>query len=148
FSALTRYWGGWLPRAPAPRAAAPAPKAPAAREAAKLAGLVAAAVVAALGLRSCVRPYRVLSASMLPTMEPDDLVGARITRPWAGAPRPPRRGDVVVFRGADVASTWGLRALPEILVKRVIGLPGDHISMLGGAPVINGWQVPTCDAGD
>jgi signal peptidase I len=32
-------------------------------------------------------------------------------------------------------------------VKRVIGLPGDRITMNGGHAVINGWQVPSCDAG-
>src|SRR4029077_7398664 len=33
-------------------------------------------------------------------------------------------------------------------VKRVIGLPGDHLSMRGGIPVINGWVVPECDAAE
>jgi signal peptidase I len=33
------------------------------------------------------------------------------------------------------------------LVKRVIGLPGDQIGAQAGLPVINGWRVPTCDAG-
>ena len=33
-------------------------------------------------------------------------------------------------------------------VKRVVGLPGDRIGMRGPTPVINGWVVPACDAGD
>jgi signal peptidase I len=36
---------------------------------------------------------------------------------------------------------------PERLLKRVIGLPGDRISMRGASPVINGWVVPSCDVG-
>ena len=39
-------------------------------------------------------------------------------------------------------------AVPEVLVKRVIGVPGDRVAMRAGVPVINGWQVPTCRAGE
>jgi signal peptidase I len=150
FSALARYWAGWLPvvQQDVPPAARSLSAGSKWREAAKLAGLVIAAALAALSVRAFLRPYRVLSASMLPTMEADDLIGARVTRPLWGNPPLPRRGDVVVFRGSDLAAASGMRGLPEILVKRVVGLPGDRISMQGGSPVINGWPVPTCDAGD
>jgi signal peptidase I len=37
--------------------------------------------------------------------------------------------------------------VPEFLVKRILGLPGDRIGMRGGSPTINGWTVPSCDAG-
>ena len=45
----------------------------------------------------------------------------------------PKRGDIVVFRkpGTD-----------EDLIKRVIGLPGDHVQMRGGVLWINGAPVP------
>jgi signal peptidase I len=36
---------------------------------------------------------------------------------------------------------------PEDNVKRVIGLPGDHIRMDGLFPIINGWPVPSCNVG-
>ncbi|MEI9953425.1 MAG: hypothetical protein WDO74_31715 [Pseudomonadota bacterium] len=36
---------------------------------------------------------------------------------------------------------------PHEIVKRVLGLPGDHVGMIGNVPVINGWPVPFCDAG-
>jgi signal peptidase I len=36
---------------------------------------------------------------------------------------------------------------PRTLVKRVIGLPGDVIAFRDGSPVVNGWVVPSCDAG-
>ena len=42
----------------------------------------------------------------------------------------------------------GAAVAPEVLVKRVIGLPGDRIEMRGNVPVINGWKVPSCDAGE
>jgi signal peptidase I len=36
---------------------------------------------------------------------------------------------------------------PDVLLKRVIGLPGDTVEVNMGRPVINGWKVPHCDAG-
>jgi signal peptidase I len=114
---------------------------------------VALAAVAALVLRGqTVASYIVLSGSMLPTLEPQDrIAGNKVAyrAPFANraSARLPRRGDVVIFRTSTVA--LGRRTgLPEVLVKRVIGLPGDRIGMYGGTPVINGWRVPTCDAGE
>jgi signal peptidase I len=52
----------------------------------------------------------------------------------------PRRGDIVMFKSQE-----GLGA-GDSAILRVIGLPGDHVAMLGDAPVINGWQVPVCRA--
>src|SRR5260370_6637515 len=46
---------------------------------------------------------------------------------------PPQRGDVVVFRLPRDDSTD--------YIKRVIGLPGDHIQMTGGVLHINGKAV-------
>ncbi len=112
--------------------------------------LLIAAVLIALFIRSSVfTSYRILSASMVPTLEQDDQVavdkaayglrlpGAQITL----GRKLPRRGDVVVFRAPD-----GQEGPPE-LIKRVVGLPGDIISMQGGHVVINGWQAPSCEAG-
>ncbi len=45
----------------------------------------------------------------------------------------PRRGDIVVFKLPTDNSTD--------LIKRVIGLPGDRIQMIGGVPYINGTPV-------
>ena len=135
FSGVARYWR------PLPAAAKGRP-ARAARELLVLPAMVIAAVAVAVGFRAFVaRPYRVLSASMLPTLEPDDLVAGRTRAYPQGAI--PSRGDVIVFRGAAIAAS----SLPENVVKRVIGLPGDRISMRGGTPVINGWPVPSCDVG-
>ena len=51
--------------------------------------------------------------------------------------RPPRRGDIVVFK-AD-----GLRLLPPtaFYVKRVAGEPGDHVRISGGKLFVNDRQL-------
>jgi signal peptidase I len=80
--------------------------------------------------------YRVLSSSMVPTFQIDDLlVGGRDL-----AKAPPQRGDIIVFRDSTGSG-------PPFLIKRVIGVPGDEIIMNGGRPYINRWAVPKCDAG-
>jgi signal peptidase I len=125
------------------------------REVLGLLAAVLAAYGAAIAIRArVVEPYRVLSASMLPTLEPADYVAANRSayRPLFGTRgndepgSTPRRGDVIVFR-SDAVALDSRTALPEVLVKRVIGLPGDRISMHGDVPIINGWEVPYCDAG-
>jgi signal peptidase I len=123
------------------------------RDALGLVAAVLAAYAAALALRArVVEPYRVLSASMLPTLEPADYVaGSHLAyRPLLGTAdeerKAPRRGDVIVFR-KDAVALERAAVVPDILIKRVIGVPGDSISMHGDVPVINGWEVPYCDAG-
>jgi signal peptidase I len=113
------------------------------------AATIVGAAAAALVVRARVaEPYYVLSPSMLPTLAPADVVaGAKLGYPLT-AGRLPARGDVVVFRSAGVAPPLSAVALPEVLVKRVVGLPGDRIRMRGNTPVINGWPVPTCRAGE
>jgi signal peptidase I len=107
-----------------------------------------ASIAVAVGIIFAVRrfiaePYQVMSSSMVPTLEPADQIAANKLA-YRGRPVP-SRGDVVVFRSAAVALPQV--SVPDELVKRVIGLPGDTIEMSDGAPVINGWQVPTCLAG-
>lgn len=54
--------------------------------------------------------------------------------------RMPKRGDIVTFRWpGDGSQVW---------VKRVIGLPGDRIQMIGGVLNINGKPVPEKFDGD
>jgi signal peptidase I len=134
FSALTRYWSVLLPGA--------------ATKASKgtTIGLVIAvgfSAGAALLLQSTFGTFRVLGGSMLPTLEPEDVVVGRrlLSGLGNGSAVLPKRGEIIVFRKPS-----GLEG-PDGLVKRVIGLPGDRISMNGVHPVINGWEVPSCDAG-
>lgn len=111
-------------------------------------GLVTIVAVPLVVRARVVHPYRVLSASMVPTLEPDDLVaGDKLAYRWAPG-HVPQRGDAIAFRSNAVALGRRRDSVPEVLVKRVIGLPGDRITMRGFVPVINGWEVPTCDAGD
>jgi signal peptidase I len=57
--------------------------------------------------------------------------------------REPRRGDIVVFHKpvADSDPTDG-SPIYNILVKRLIGLPGDHIRLHDGVVMINGVAQP------
>lgn len=136
--AVARYWAEWLP--------ADEPAADATRKARTRSSLIVLLVAtsAALGLRTFAGAYEVLSASMLPSLEPEDVVaglrGALVGRRDASGVRP-KRGDVIVFE-----KPRGLEG-PSHMIKRVVGLPGDVISMNGPHVVINGWEVPTCDAG-
>ncbi len=156
WAALLRHWRAYLPGArllAAPARAAPT-KAKARRQVVLLFAAVLIAAAAGLLVRtSMAESYRVLSASMLPTVEPQDhiLVDKRaygfrvpLSQVRLGA-RAPRRGDVVVFRTDKTGQRAG--NLPPRLVKRVIGLPGDHVALLMGRPVINGRQASACDAG-
>src|SRR5206468_3062132 len=111
-----------------------------------LAAVLLAAGCALLVRTSLFQTYRVLSASMLPNLRPDDLLlASRFAYgfQWPGARSrpagPPKRGDVIVFHH-QLGPQY-----PDELVKRVIGMPGDRIHMYGGHPFINGWRVPDCD---
>lgn len=111
-------------------------------------GFVAAAValvaLSFLVRAAVVEVHRVVGASMAPTLNHGDRIivdklayGLRV--PFTGrvlGARRPGRGDVVVFAPGEDAR-----------VKRVLGLPGDVIGVRDGAPTINGWTVPSCDAG-
>jgi signal peptidase I len=147
FSGIARYWWPHLPsgRGTAPKVETFAtPAAPATRraEVIGMAATVTLAAAAALTLRArVVDAYAVLSASMLPTFAPGDRVAAS-KLPY----RVPERGDVIVFPSTAVASD--VAGPPEPFVKRVIGLPGDRVGMTGGIPIINGWKVTTCLAGE
>lgn len=114
---------------------------------ATLAGL-GLAVGSMVGVRArFAQVYQVLSGSMLPTLDTEDRILGHKHAYGAGA-EAPRRGDVIIFRSQALPDLELLPvAQPEILVKRVIGIPGDRIAMDGGTPIINGWQVPTCSAG-
>ncbi len=95
-------------------------------------------------------PFVVPSASMVPTLLiGDELVAAkypygigRYSSPIGLMPdfdgrvggHPPERGDVIVFRLP--------RDTSQTLVKRLIGMPGDHIRMQAGRLMVNGTVLP------
>jgi signal peptidase I len=113
---------------------------------------LALAAGAALGLRAvAIEPFRIPSESMLPTLRPGDhlfvnklVYGARL--PWGELRlpglRPPRRGDVVVFRARPAAGS------SPFLVKRIVGLPGDRVRGRDGQLWVNGVPVEQWPTGE
>lgn len=102
-----------------------------------------------------VQPFRIPSGSMQPTLLVGDYM---VVSKWSygysrfsieplnfGWPtgrlfgHEPQRGDVVVFRPVPQED--------KDLVKRLIGLPGDKIQVVGGHLIINGVPVPRQDEG-
>ena len=85
-----------------------------------------------------VQVYRVPSGSMRPTLAPGDRV---LVDKFTGARRAWRRGDIVVFDATDV---WTPELNGVLVVKRIIGLPGDHVSCCDreGRLVRNGVHLP------
>ena len=101
---------------------------------AELALVLAVALAAALALRAwVVTPYLVPSGSMVPALRPGDLI--LVSR----LPYAPHRGDVVVFTSP--------RGSGEVLVKRLIGLPGDNVQMRAGRLILNGETMPCAPSG-
>jgi signal peptidase I len=75
-----------------------------------------------------VEPMRVPSESMVPTLQPGDRV---LTNKLVYDFKDPERGDLAVFDSVD-------RKQDEEIVKRVVGLPGDEISVDKGVLLVNG----------
>jgi signal peptidase I len=108
-------------------------------------------IAVALSLRLFVfETYWVTSTSMLPNLGVGDRLlvnktayGVRIpgTDRVIGA-KMPERGDVIVFN-QDAPEGRGHVAV----VKRVIGLPGDKVVFSEGRAIVNGFPLPSCDAG-
>jgi signal peptidase I len=109
---------------------------------------IALALVLAEGAQAAVvKPFVIPTQSMEPTLIPGQRVLVNRLAYLFGAPR---RGDIVVFHPpiSDTCAVTvpGDEACPKSLakpasdyyVKRVIGLPGDRISIRNGHPVING----------
>jgi signal peptidase I len=68
---------------------------------------------------------------MLPTLRPDQrLLVNRICLCW----RSPRRGELVLFRVPVQPA--------QIAIKRVVGLPGEQVSLWEGALSVDGQLVP------
>ncbi|WP_420479299.1 signal peptidase I [Brevundimonas sp. FT23028] len=107
-------------------------------------GLLAATVIQT----SLFQPFTIPSSSMEPGLVTGDyVVVSKFAYGWSRASLPlnpplpggrlfgrqAERGDVVVFRRpSDPQQTW---------VKRVIGLPGDRVQVMGGTVFINGRPI-------
>src|ERR671916_2051010 len=75
--------------------------------------------------------FRIPSESMVPTLEVGDRV---FVNKFIYRFHPPERHDIIVFE-SDEGSTEGGQ---EDLIKRVVGLPGDEISVQDGTLFVNG----------
>lgn len=84
-----------------------------------LAAAVGVAVLFVAALRGRLRRYAIAEQSMAPTLENGDWTVARRLTAL------PRRGSVVVFPHPDGRSDMDL-------VKRVVGLPGEHVTITNG----------------
>jgi signal peptidase I len=139
--------------------AAPEPEEGEAREGGlreELPTLLLAIAVALLIRTFLFQSFYVPSDSMFPTLLVGDHVfvnklvyGPRI--PFSGSRlpglRPPERGEVAVFRLArGPAGIYPADLRPELptdnFVKRVVGLPGDRVSVRDGRVVLNGEPLP------
>ncbi len=118
------------------------------------AGLVVLAIIVAVIVRTFVlQAYYIPSASMVPQLRVNDrVVVSRLSYDL----HRPHRGDVVVFAAPpgeappppnrnpasralhDVGSGLGLSTDQTVLIKRVIGLPGETVQGQGGQIYING----------
>ena len=116
----------------------------------------AAILLLAFGTTTAIaQPFYVPSGSMEPTLRIGDaMIASKFAYGYSAASLPmnlgmpggtrllgrdPQQGDVVIFRHPDDKGT--------VLVKRVIGLPGDKVQMRQGRLVINGHMLELQDGG-
>ena len=120
--------------------------------------IVATALVLALAIQAfIVKPYRIPSGSMLPTLHINQRVlvnrlgthfgspsvGDIVRVPSAQELRPGLRRTPTRDRTTSATTPPGLRRgavadSTETFIKRVVGLPGDHLSIVGGHVIRNG----------
>ena len=114
---------------------------------------IGGAILVALLLRAFLfEPFHIPSGSMIPTLLVGDFIfvnkmsyglripftdPAKVHKLWE---RPPKRGDVVVFINPHRPDTD--------YVKRVVGLPGDHIEIRDNVLYVNGVEQKREEVGD
>jgi signal peptidase I len=91
---------------------------------------LAIAIVLAFGVRAALRLYVIPSSSMAPTLVPGDHI---VVTPYRFGKKP-NRGDIIVFRSP--------RAADELMIKRVIGTPGDLVETRAGRVIVSGHALP------
>lgn len=118
----------------------PAPQQPSAwREIFSTIGiLLLAFLVAVLLIAYVFRSYQVDGPSMESTLQNQDkLIIWKVPRTWARITQHdyiPKRGDVMIFQESGL-SAYGQEDTKQ-LIKRVLGLPGDHVVVKDGAVTI------------
>jgi signal peptidase I len=93
------------------------------------------------------KPYRIPSSSMEPTLHcahpaawcrgtmSDRVIANRLAYRF----REPRRGEIVVFRAPQ--RTEAVCGAGGVFVKRLVGLPGEHISIRRGSVFVDGRRL-------
>lgn len=91
------------------------------------------AVVIAVVILQFIKPTIVQEHSMENTLQPNDylFVSKQSYKLFGGEPQ---RGDIIVFHSSLTTAS----GKEKLLVKRVIAIPGDTISITGGVVYING----------
>ena len=92
--------------------------------------IIIAAILAAVVI-SFVRPTIVKQTSMQDTLNPNDYI--IMYRMAYSGDKEPKRGDIVIFK-SELQDENGKN---KLLIKRVIGLPGDKITINDGKVYIN-----------
>lgn len=93
--------------------------------------IIVTSLVIALVITHFIRPTLVQGSSMYPTLEEKDYL---IINRVAYKREEPQRGDIIVFK-TELLQDNGKK---KDLVKRVIGLPGDHIKINDQEVYLNG----------
>ena len=91
---------------------------------------IAIAGLMALLITSFVRPTLVRGISMFPTLEENDYL---LIYRQAYRQELPKHGDIIVFKSHLLQNN----GKEKDLVKRVIGLPGDHVVVQDGKVIVN-----------
>ncbi|GAC1399751.1 MAG: hypothetical protein NVSMB52_13320 [Chloroflexota bacterium] len=81
---------------------------------------------------STLQSFTMLGVSMMPTLHDGQQLKIDAT---AYRHHLPARGDIVLFRGVAA------RQPGYHFVKRIIGIPGDIVSVSNGTTFVNGWQI-------
>ena len=115
------------------------------REAASTVGILLTALVVALLIIGFVfRSYQVDGPSMESTLQnADKLIIWKVPRTWAMITRHdyiPNRGDIIVFTESGL-SEFGQQDTKQ-LIKRVVGVPGDHVVVQNGVVTVYNKQHP------
>jgi signal peptidase I len=93
--------------------------------------LIAFALVFGFVRPFVIEAFYIPSKSMVPTLEVGDRV---FVNKFIYRFHEPKRDDIIVFKGIGDSTEGG----QEDLIKRVVGLPGDEISVQDGVLFVNG----------
>lgn len=98
--------------------------------------VLAIALVIALLVRTFVaEPRYIPSGSMEPTMLINDrFIAEKVSYRF----RSPQFGEIVIFSAPEALQKMANYGSDQVLIKRIIGLPGDRISVQGGKVSVNG----------